>query len=290
VSDPPGSARHDPEEPGERWQRVEDPDDPRIEVFQGLRDHDLRQRRERPGGDRHGVFIAEGDLLLERGLAAGYTLLSVLVDGTRAKPLPAQVPAEVPVYAAGRAVVQRITGLGVHRGAIACFRRRPPPAASDLLATARRIVVLERVNNPNNVGLILRSVAGLGIDAALLDPSCADPLYRRSSRVAMGTVFDLPWSWLEALPDGLSAVRDAGFEVVALTPAAEAEPLTALTPPASAKVALLLGSEGHGLSGALLSIADRQVRIPMARGVDSLNVGVAAAIACYQLVVASPAN
>lgn len=263
---------------------VDDPGDPRLVEYLGLRDHELRQRRERPGGDMAGVFVAEGDLVVGRALRAGYRLRSVLFDATRAQPLPDFLPPEVPVYAAGPAVLQRITGYHLHRGLIAAFDRRPPPDPAAVLAGARTVVVLENVVNPTNVGLVLRSAAGLGIDAALLDPSTCDPLYRRASRVAMGEVFAFPWSRIPALPGGL-AVLD-GFTVLALTPAADAEPIQHLRLPPGSRVALLLGSEGHGLRDATLAAAHRRVTIPMHRGVDSLNVGVAAAVACYAVLQA----
>ena len=197
---------------------VDDPDDPRIAEFVGLRDRELAGPR--IGGRRvvdAGVFIAEGDVVTERALRAGYRLRAALVDATRTDPLPA-IPADAPVYGASPAVLRRITGLGVHRGMLASFDRRPVPSAEEVLAPARRVIVLERVSNPTNLGVIVRAAAGLGIDAMLLDPTCTDPLYRRVARVAMGEGYAFPWAWLPRLPDGLDAVRAAGFRLLALTP------------------------------------------------------------------------
>ncbi len=267
---------------------IDDPRDPRIAPFVGLRDRELA-RRVRPG--EPGVFIAEGDIVAERAIRAGYQLRAVLVDATCTDPLPAGVDAGVPVYAALPAVLQRITGLGVHRGLLACFARRPPRPAAEVLAAARRVVVLERVSNPTNLGVILRSAAGLGMDAVLLDPTCSDPLYRRTSRVAMGEGYGFPWAWIPRLPDGLDVLRAHGFSLVALTPDDGAVPLDELALDGADqgvdrrddRVALLFGAEGPGLSPGTLAAADVRAGIPMRGGVDSLNVGVAAGIAFWVL-------
>lgn len=272
---------------------VDVPDDPRIADFVGLRDRDLARRPHR----RPGVFIAEGDIVVARALRAGYRLRALLVDATRTDPLPPEVPADVPVYGAAPRVLERITGLGVHRGLLGCFDWRPPRAVADVLEGACRVVVLERVSNPSNLGVILRSAAGLGLDAVLLDPTCSDPLYRRTSRVAMGEGFAFPWAWVPRLPGGLAVLREGGFRLVALTPAADAVPIDALGLDDGAdgrdgagggsgdrrRVALLFGAEGPGLSPETLTAADVRATIPMLAGVDSLNVGVAAGIAFWEL-------
>ncbi|MDH4074460.1 MAG: RNA methyltransferase [Acidimicrobiia bacterium] len=266
---------------------VIDPDDPRIQIFQGLRDHVLRQRRERTGGDMGGVFVSEGDLVVERALLAGYRLHAILVDGRRTRALPDAVGPDVPVYAAGPEVLQRITGYHLHRGMLACFHRRPVPTAADVLAGPAdgypplTLALAEGVNNPTNMGVILRAAAGLGVEAFLLDPTCCDPLYRRSARVSMGEAFALPYARLDHLPDGLGPLRDAGVTVLALTPAPAAENIGDLELGADERVALVLGAEGPGLTPATLAAADRRLRIPMAGRVDSVNVGSAAAIAFY---------
>jgi tRNA G18 (ribose-2'-O)-methylase SpoU len=233
------------------------------------------------------VFVAEGDLVVERALRAGHRVRKLLVDGTRTKPLPEAIPGDAPVYAAAPAVLQRITGYHLHRGVIACFERRPEPDADAVIAGARTFVVTEHVHNPTNLGVIVRSASGLGIDALLLDPTSADPLYRRASRVAMGEVFSLPYARLGAFPDGLAPLVDAGVTLLALTPDPAATPLQELHLDAGERVALLLGAEGEGLQPDTMAAVTRWVRIPMHRGVDSLNVGAAAAIACYAVVEAA---
>lgn len=260
---------------------VTDPDDPRIAAFVGLRDHELRKRREQPGGDMAGVFICEGDLVVERALRAGYQLTAVLVDAKRSAPFPFELDEAVTVYAATAPVLVRITGYALHRGMLACFVRRPESEARTVLDNARRIIVLEGVNNPTNLGIMARSAAALGIDAMLLDAFCCDPLYRRASRVAMGEVFKLPYARLGAFPEGLTLLHDRGFELVALTPEPAAIPIDQLRLAAGARVALLFGAEGPGLTDATLSHCDHQVRIPMRDGVDSLNIAAAAAIAIW---------
>ena len=264
---------------------VDDPDDPRIAEFVGLRDRELAGPRQ--GGRRdaaNGVFVAEGDVVVDRALRAGYRLRAALVDATRTEALPASVPAGAEVFAASPAVLRRITGLGVHRGMLASFDRRPVRTAEEVLAPARRIIVLERVSNPTNLGVIVRSAAGLGMDAMLLDPTCTDPLYRRVARVAMGEGYAFPWAWLPPLPGGLALVRSAGFRMVALTPGAGATPLHTVEVGPDERVALLFGAEGPGLSAATLAAADERVAIAMRGGVDSLNVGVAAGIDCWALI------
>jgi tRNA G18 (ribose-2'-O)-methylase SpoU len=263
---------------------IDDPDDPQVADYLGLRDHQLRMRRERPGGDRAHLFVTEGDLVVERALRAGHRLKSLLVDGARRSPLPASVPDDVPVYAAGPLVLERITGYHLHRGVLAVFHRGPEGDPAAVLAGARSAVVLENVVNPTNLGVIIRSAAGLGIDAVLLDPTCADPLYRRASRVAMGEVFALPWARLPTFPAGLDTVRTAGFTILALTPTVDAVAVDDLVLPRACRPALVLGSEGPGLPDGTMGAADVRVRIPMARGVDSLNVGAAAAVAMWAVL------
>ncbi|NLV57071.1 MAG: RNA methyltransferase [Acidimicrobiales bacterium] len=262
---------------------IDDPTDPLVAVFMGLRDHDLRRLREAPGGDMEGVFVAEGETVAGRALAAGYRATVVLVDAARDDPLPPGLGADVPVVRAGPSVVTAITGYQTHRGALVALARRPLPSAEAVLSDAGRVVVTEAVVNPTNLGVIVRSAAALGLDAVLLDPTSCDPLYRRANRASMGLGFALPHARLDPLPDGLAPVRDAGFAVVALTPSADAVDLRSwadgLDP--DDRVALVLGSEGPGLTAATEAAADVRATIPLAAGVDSLNVGVAAGIACY---------
>ncbi|WP_163506363.1 TrmH family RNA methyltransferase [Fodinicola acaciae] len=257
-----------------------DPDDPRLADYRCLTDVDLRTAFEPP----HGLFIAEGELVLRRAVRAGYRLRSVLVDSKRTDAV-ADIAAQTgaPVYAASQQVLQATTGFHVHRGLLASVHRRPLPVVADLLAAAKRLAVLEDVNNHTNVGAIFRCAAGLGIDGVLLSPSCADPLYRRSVRVSMGEVFAIPYARLDDWPAGLKVVRDAGFRVLALTPAADAVDLDGLAADDRAKPALVLGAEGPGLTAGAVAAADRAVKIPMSGGVDSLNVAAAAAVAFWEI-------
>ena len=180
-------------------------------------------------------------------------------------------------------MLQQITGFHVHRGVLASFHRRPLPEPEALLRTATRIAICEDVNNHTNLGAIFRAAAGLGIDAVLLSPSCADPLYRRSVRVSMGEVFAVPYARLAPWPTALEQVRRAGFTLLALTPASDAVPLQALAAAHRVRPALMVGAEGAGLSSAALAVSDVRVAIPMRRGVDSLNVAAAAAVAFWEL-------
>ncbi len=249
----------------------------------GLRDHDLRRRREAEGGDMEGLFVAEGALVAGRALAAGYRALAVLVDASRDDPLPPGLAPDVPVYRAGPRVISAITGYQTHRGALVTLARRPLPPPEEVLVGVRRVVVAEGIVNPTNMGVIVRSAAALGFDALLLDPTSCDPLYRRANRASMGEGFGLPHARTDRLPGGLDVVRDAGLTVVALTPAVDALALSDLPDRVGhdARLALVLGSEGPGLTDATEAAADLRVRIPLAATVDSLNVGVAAGIACY---------
>jgi tRNA G18 (ribose-2'-O)-methylase SpoU len=258
---------------------IADPQDERIADYRALTDVELRTRWEPP----HGLFIAEGELVLRRALRAGYRPRSFLVDAKRVDQLRDLESAGAPVYLAGPQVLRAATGFHVHRGILASFHRRPLPTVAEVVAAARRLAVLEDVNNHTNLGAIFRCAAALGVDGVLLSPSCADPLYRRSVRVSMGEVFAVPYAPLRSWPDGLQRVREAGFTLLALTPAAGATPVQRLGPAERARPALLLGAEGSGLSVGALAGCDRRVAIPMRRGVDSLNVAAAAAVAFWEL-------
>jgi tRNA G18 (ribose-2'-O)-methylase SpoU len=257
---------------------ITDPDDDRLGDYRALTDLELRTKWEPPNG----LFIAEGELVLRRALRAGYQPRSYLVDAKRADQL-ADLPASAPVYAAPPDVLERATGFHVHRGVLASFHRLPLRSADEVLPTARRVAILEDVNNHTNIGAVFRGAAALGIDAVLLSPTCADPLYRRSVRVSMGEVFAVPYARLDPWPAALHQVRDAGFTVLALTPAADAVALHRLTAAQRARTALLLGAEGPGLSQHAMAASDIPVTIPMRRNVDSLNVAAAAAVAFWEL-------
>jgi tRNA G18 (ribose-2'-O)-methylase SpoU len=254
---------------------VEDPNDARIAMFVGLRDRDLRVQ--------DGLFVAESDILIARAIQAGFEPVAVLIDATRSVPLPPELSAEVPVYGGSPEVIRRITGLGVHRGSLGVFRRKPVASVSDVLRGATRIAVLAGVVNPTNVGVIARSAVALGIDAMVLDEDCADPLYRRAARVAMGEIYGFPFAFVARLPGGLAELHDAGFITVALTPDDSADRIDAMALTEHDRVALVLGSEGHGLTDEVMGACHRRVRIPIAAAADSLNVGVAASIAFHEV-------
>ena len=258
---------------------ITDADDERIADYRALTDVELRTRWEPP----HGLFIAEGELVLRRAVRAGYAVRSVLIDAKRTDQVADLPLGGAPVYAATQDILEAVTGFHVHRGVLASLHRRPLPSAAEILATAQRVAILEDINNHTNLGAIFRGAAALGMDAVLLSPTCADPLYRRSVRVSMGEVFAVPYAKLEPWPAALDDVRAAGFTVIAMTPAADAVPLQDLDLKARAKPALLLGAEGPGLSAKALSGSDVLAAIPMRRGVDSLNVAAAAAVAFWEV-------
>ncbi len=287
---------------------VTDPADPRLADYVSLTDADLRTSLEA----RHGLFVAEGDKVIGRALAAGYPVRSMLLTAAGLARLAALADdCAAPVYLVSDEVARRLTGYRVHRGALASVARPPLPAVGQLLATARRVVVLEDLVDHGNVGAVFRCAAAFGADAVILSPRCADPLYRRAVKVSMGAVFAVPYARMTDWYGGLGQLRAAGFRLLALTPDQSATPIgTALParaalppgaalrpgaalPPGAAtadRVALLLGCEGDGLSARWMRAADEAVCIPMsasamALGVDSLNVVAAAAVACHALAM-----
>jgi tRNA G18 (ribose-2'-O)-methylase SpoU len=257
---------------------ISSPDDPRIADYRALTDLELRTRWEPPNG----LFIAEGELVIHRALRAGYRLRSALVDEKRAEQLTG-LPPDAPLYAAPATVLESITGFHVHRGILASFHRRALVPLDQLLAGARRLAVLEGLNTHTNLGALFRSAAALGIDAVVLSPTCADPLYRRAVRVSMGEVFAIPYAKSENWPQTLAAVSAAGFTLLAMTPAPDAVILQHLTAAQRERPALLFGAEGPGLTREALAASDLRVAIPMHNHVDSLNVATAAAIAFWEL-------
>jgi tRNA G18 (ribose-2'-O)-methylase SpoU len=257
---------------------ITDPDDPRIADYRALTDLELRTRWEPPNG----LFIAEGELVIHRALRAGYRLRSALVDEKRIDQL-GDLPTDAPLYTAAPPVLESVTGFHVHRGILASFHRRDLPTLDQLLARARRLAVLEGLNTHTNLGALFRSAAALGIDAVVLSPTCADPLYRRAVRVSMGEVFAIPYAKAENWSQTLATIRAAGFTLLAMTPAPDAVALQRLTDAQRERPALLLGAEGPGLSPEALAASDVRVAIPMHNNVDSLNVATAAAIAFWEL-------
>jgi tRNA G18 (ribose-2'-O)-methylase SpoU len=262
-------------------------DDPRLADYTRLTDVGLRTHLEA----EHGLFIAEGTKVITRAIAAGYPVRSVLLANSRLADLPALGLADsgAPVYVVPDAVAERLTGYRVHRGALASLSRKPLPTVREAIKDANRIVVLEDLVDHGNVGAIFRCAAALGVDAVVLSPRCADPLYRRSVKVSMGAVFAIRYARMTEWFDGLADLRNSGFMILALTPDEQATPIdSALRTVTSGRVALLLGTEGDGLTSRWLHEADAAVRIPMhaaarSAGVDSLNVVAAAAIACHLL-------
>lgn len=253
---------------------VTDPTDERLSDFVGLRDAQLRRCDE-------SRFIAEGVKIIERAFAAGCRPRSLLLQPrwlAGVQPLLERWP-EVPVYLSTEALIERISGFHVHRGALGSFDR-PPEATWEQIAGARHVIVCEEIVDHANMGAIIRVAAGLGWEAVVVSPGSADPLYRRAIKSSMGASLSLPWRRMDSDAD-LIRLREAGFALVASTLSTTAVDLASLEAPR--KVALLLGSEGRGLSGAWLAAADHQVTIPMARGVDSLNVAAAAAILAHGL-------
>jgi tRNA G18 (ribose-2'-O)-methylase SpoU len=264
-------------------QRVHDPLDPRVHEYVGLTDMALRTRRE----PAEGLYLAESDKVIRRALAAGHRPRSFLMGERWVDELADLVGAaareQVPVYVADRDVLESITGFHLHRGAIAAMHRPALPALADVLASARRVAILEDVVDHTNVGAVFRSAAALGFDAVLVTPRCADPLYRRSVRVSMGAVFQVPWTRIDPWPGSLDLLRRLGFTVVSLALAQGAVSLEALAIDPPAKLALVLGTEGDGLRPGTLAASDAVVRIPMSGAVDSLNVAAAAAVAFWAL-------
>nr|WP_297422774.1 RNA methyltransferase [uncultured Actinotalea sp.] len=283
---------------------LDDPHDPRLADYVSLTDVALRSRHE----PEKGLYIAESSTVLGRALAAGHRPRSVLVsprwlpdlrdmlaraavgrrgDGPEATAEVGPSDDVVPVYVAEPPVLEAITGFHVHRGALAAMHRPPLPTVAEVLAAARggagarRVAVLEDVVDHTNVGAAFRSAAALGVDAVLVTPRCADPLYRRSVRVSMGTVFQVPWTRVDPWPEGISTLRDAGFVTAALALSEDAVVLDELEARPPERLAMVLGTEGDGLRPSTVAAADLVVRIPMAGGVDSLNVAAAAAVAFW---------
>ncbi|HYG94126.1 MAG TPA: RNA methyltransferase, partial [Nocardioides sp.] len=242
-----------------------------------LRDVQLRKHLEA----EHGLFLAEGEKVVRRAVEGGYPVRSFLMAPRWLAGL-ADVLAttDAPCYVVSDALAEEVTGFHVHRGALASLARLPLPQVDAVLDGARSVLVLEDVVDHTNVGAIFRAGAALGFDAVLLAPRSADPLYRRSIKVAMGAVFNLPWTRLEDWYDALPQLSARGFTTVALTLAPDAVPIDDAVAGLD-KVALVLGSEGHGLSQRWEQSADRRATIPMAAGIDSLNVAAATAVACY---------
>jgi tRNA G18 (ribose-2'-O)-methylase SpoU len=260
-------------------ERVGDPSDPRLRDFVALRDVELRTKVE----DRGGLFIAEGERTIRRAVAAGYQVRAVLLTEGWLEALE-DLLAETgaPALVVEDEVLTATAGFPVHRGALASLNRRALPPLNEILAGARRVAALEDVGDHTNLGAVFRSAAALGVDAVVLTPRSADPLYRRAVRTSMGAVFSVPWTrikWFE----GPDLLHEAGLELLALTPEAGAVDIRDVSEAAHPRLALAIGNEGDGLSERWLDAADLRVRIAMHGGIDSLNAAVAAAVAFHAL-------
>jgi tRNA G18 (ribose-2'-O)-methylase SpoU len=268
---------------------IEDAADPRLADYVGLRESSLRRSIEVAGG----LFIAEGAKVIRRATEAGYRPRSFLLAERWLDDLADLIAArpDVPVYLVSEELAESVTGFHVHRGALASLHRETRHTVAELLASSRRLVVTEDVVDHANLGAIARSAAALGWDGLLLSPRCADPLYRRAVKTSMGAVLSLPWARLDDWSGAIPAMQAAGFTVAALSlapGAIEVEAFAAQLRTSPRKLAILLGTEGHGLSARWTEAADVALVIPMAAGIDSLNVAAAAAVACYTL--AEPAG
>ena len=267
---------------------INDLSDPALDVFARLTQAQLRSRLE----PEKGVFIAESPKVIARALDAGLLPLSLLMERRKiegpAQEILARCPADTPVYTADRDILTALTGYQLTRGVLAAFHRPAMPGVEVLCRDARRVAVLENIVDSTNIGAIFRSAAALHIDAVLVTPSCCDPLCRRAVRVSMGTVFQVPWTQIGTEPAdwpiaGLARLKALGFKTAALAltdrsvsiddPALMAEP----------RLALVLGTEGDGLTADTIAHCDYTARIPMSHGVDSLNVAAASAVAFWQL-------
>jgi tRNA G18 (ribose-2'-O)-methylase SpoU len=283
--------------------RITDPADDRLGDYTNLTDVALRSRHE----PEKGLYIAESSNVIRRAVEAGHRPRSFLMAekwlASMAPVIEAAAGADdggagIPVFVAKEPVLRAITGFHLHRGALAAMHRPPLLGVRELLASARggegarRVAILEDIVDHTNVGAMFRSAAGLGVDAVLVTPRCADPLYRRSVRVSMGTVFQVPWTRMTVWPGGVTKLRDAGYTVAAMALSDDSVSLDefaaspAVTAPDS-RIAMVLGTEGDGLARTTVEAADVVVRIPMAGGVDSLNVAAASAVAFWATRVAA---
>lgn len=260
---------------------LESADDPRVADYTQLTDVHLRKLRE----PAEGMYIAESSRVLRRALAAGHRPRSFFLAEKWLKDLADVFEAypDVPAYIGSAPLLEQITGFHLHRGAMAAMQRPAPVPLPELLAGAHRIAVLEDIVDHTNVGAIFRSAAALGLDAVLVSPRCGDPLYRRSVRVSMGTVFQVPWARLEEWPGELAVLKEHGFLVAAMELTEDAVDVDVLAARNPERLALVLGTEGAGMSEETLAAVDLAVKIPMRPGVDSLNVAAASAVAFWEL-------
>ncbi len=264
---------------------------PELDIYARLNESQLLHYYE----PNEGLFIAESPNVILRALDAGYQPLSLLVERkhleTKAREVITRCTAhhkDFPIYTADFDVLTSLTGFELTRGLLCAMRRRPLPSVEDLCKNARRIAILENVMNPTNIGAIFRSAAALNMDAVLLTPGCSNPLYRRAARVSMGTVFQIPWTYFDEKTslwpdDGISLLHKLGFKTAAMALSEEAVSIDNPQLMSEEKLAVVLGTEGDGLSAKTIADCDYTVCIPMSHGVDSLNVAAASAVAFWQL-------
>lgn len=262
---------------------ITDFDAPELDVYARLTENQLINRQE----PEKGLFIAESPKVVERALDEGYQPVSLLLERKHIEGEAKNVIArcgEIPVYTAEFDVLTQLTGFQLTRGVLCAMRRPPLPSAEEICRGARRIAVLENVMNPTNIGAIFRSAAALNMDAVLLTPACSNPLYRRAIRVSMGTVFQVPWTFVDSWPDGgIAMLRSLGFRTAAMALSDESVSIDDPQLMAEDKLAIILGTEGDGLAASTIADSDYTVCIPMSHGVDSLNVAAASAVAFWQL-------
>lgn len=257
---------------------------PELDVYARLTEAQLLNRKE----PENALFIAESPNVIERALDAGCVPVSLLLERKHITGQAAHVIArcgEIPIYTADLDILKELTGFPLTRGVLCAMRRPKLPRVEEVCAGARRIVVLENIMNPTNLGAIFRSAAALNMDAVLLTPACSDALYRRAVRVSMGTVFQVPWTYLDdAWPHpGLALLRELGFKTAAMALSENAVSIKDPCLMAEERLAIILGTEGDGLAERTIADCDYTVRIPMSHGVDSLNVAAASAVAFWQL-------
>ncbi len=259
---------------------LHDFNDPRLDVYARLTENQLLNR-EHPDD---GIFIAESPKVVERALDAGFESLSILTERRHIEGQSREILercGDVPIFTAELEVLTKLTGFKLTRGLLCAMRRKSLPTLEEVCAGTRRVAVLENVVNPTNVGAIFRSAAALNMDAVLLTPACSDPLYRRSSRVSMGTVFQIPWTYLDE--DWHTQLKKMGFKTVSMALKEDSLNIDDPRLAAEKRLAVILGTEGDGLADSTITESDYTVCIPMSHGVDSLNVAAASAVAFWQL-------
>ncbi len=268
---------------------IDDPDDARVADYVRLTDPDLRRLRESSQGRDGGFFIAEGVQVIRMLLRSRYPVRSLFLTPVRWEALRPEVPTEgLVVYLGTQEVLNAVAGFPLHRGALASAGRLPMTSVAEACADAPLVVATEGLNDHENLGALFRNAAAFGAGAVLLDPGSCDPLYRRSVRVSMGHVLHVPFTRMPPGVDGVRALQSLGYEVVALTPAADADDIASVGPAPAGRRALFLGAEGPGLRPGTIAAADRRVRIPMAADVDSINVAAATAVALHALRPTGP--